>query len=111
MKYISRINGSVVKAKGNDDFSVQDMVYVGTIRLVGEVISVDGDSIEALDAAFTAAKHHQGQPTVIIANTTKGYGSALMENKAGWHHHLPNEEEYRQIVADFAARKEAALNG
>lgn len=75
------------------------------------VISVDGDSIEALDSAFTAAKHHQGQPTVIIANTTKGYGSALMENKAGWHHHLPNEEEYRQIVADFAARKEAALNG
>ena len=75
------------------------------------VISVDGDSIEALDAAFTAAKHHQGQPTVIIANTTKGYDSALMENKAGWHHHLPNEEEYRQIVADFAARKEAALNG
>lgn len=75
------------------------------------VISVDGDSIEALDAAFTAAKHHQGQPTVIIANTTKGYGSALMENKAGSHHHLPNEEEYRQIVADFAARKEAALNG
>ena len=75
------------------------------------VISVDGDRIEALDAAFTAAKHHQGQPTVIIANTTKGYGSALMENKAGWHHHLPNEEEYRQIVADFAARKEAALNG
>lgn len=75
------------------------------------VISVDGNSIEALDAAFTAAKHHQGQPTVIIANTTKGYGSALMENKAGWHHHLPNEEEYRQIVADFAARKEAALNG
>ena len=75
------------------------------------VISVDGDSIEALDAAFTSAKHHQGQPTVIIANTTKGYGSALMENKAGWHHHLPNEEEYRQIVADFAARKEAALNG
>ncbi len=43
MKYISRINGSLVKAKGNDDFSVQDMVYVGTIRLVGEVISVDGD--------------------------------------------------------------------
>lgn len=75
------------------------------------VISVDGDSIEALDAAFTAAKHHPGQPTVILANTTKGYGSPLMENKAGWHHHLPNQEEYRQIIADFAARKEALLNG
>ena len=75
------------------------------------VISVDGDSIEAMDAAFTAAKHHKGQPTVIIANTTKGYGSALMENKADWHHHLPNEEEYKQILADFAARKEAVQNG
>lgn len=75
------------------------------------VISVDGDSIEAMDAALTAAKHHKGQPTVIIANTTKGYGSALMENKADWHHHLPNEEEYKQILADFAARKEVVQNG
>ena len=75
------------------------------------VISVDGDSIEAMDAAFTAAKHHAGQPTVIIANTTKGYGSSIMENKASWHHHLPNQEEYQQIIADFAARKEAVQNG
>ena len=43
MKFISRINGPVVKAKGDDDFSVQDMVYVGKIRLIGEVISVDRD--------------------------------------------------------------------
>lgn len=75
------------------------------------VISVDGDSIEAMDASFTAAKHHAGQPTVIIANTTKGYGSSIMENKASWHHHLPNQEEYQQIIADFAARKEAVQNG
>lgn len=71
------------------------------------VISVDGNSIEGLDAAFTAARHHQGQPTVIIANTIKGYGSPLMENKASWHHHLPTAEEYAQITADLAARKEA----
>lgn len=71
------------------------------------VISVDGNSIEALDAAFTAAKHHPGQPTVIISNTTKGYGSALMENKASWHHHLPNDEEYKIIMKDFDEREEA----
>lgn len=71
------------------------------------VISVDGNSIEALDAAFTAAKHHAGQPTVIISNTTKGYGSALMENKASWHHHLPNDEEYEIIMRDFDEREEA----
>ena len=71
------------------------------------VISVDGNSIEALDAAFTAAKHHAGQPTVIISNTTKGYGSALMENKASWHHHLPNDKEYEIIMHDFDEREEA----
>ena len=43
----------------------------------------------------------------IIANTVKGFGSPVMEDKAGWHHHLPNQEEYAQIVADFAAREEA----
>ena len=48
--------------------------------------------------------------TVLIANTIKGCGSAIMENKAGWHHHLPNQEEYEQIIADFAARKESALH-
>lgn len=75
------------------------------------VISIDGSSIEAIDAAFTQAKAVKGKPTVIIANTIKGYGSPLMEHKASWHHHLPNQEEYEQIIADFALRKEAVRCG
>lgn len=73
-------------------------------------ISVDGNNIEALDAAFNEAKTVKGKPTVVIANTTKGFGSAVMENKAGWHHRVPSAEEYAQIMADLDARKEAALN-
>ena len=75
------------------------------------VLDVNGDSIPELDSAFTQAKECRGKPTVIIANTTKGYGSPLMENKAGWHHHLPTPEECEQIKFDFAKGKEAALNG
>ncbi len=75
------------------------------------VLEVDGNSIPALDASFTAAKTLPGKPTVIISHTTKGYGSELMENKADWHHHLPTAEEYEKIKADFAARKEAAEHG
>jgi transketolase len=76
------------------------------------VLSVDGNSIPALDKAFSDAAHSRnGHPTVIISNTTKGYGSAVMENKAGWHHKLPTQEEYRQILADFAAHKEAVCHG
>ena len=52
----------------------------------------------------------KGQPTAVIANTIKGFGSSVMENKANWHHKVPTQEEYDQIIADFAARKEALLH-
>ena len=74
------------------------------------VIDVNGDSIAEIDGAYTQAKEVKGKPTVIISNTTKGYGSPLIENKAGWHHHLPTQEEYEQIRRDFAAGKERARN-
>ena len=67
----------------------------------------DGNDIDQLNAAFDEAERTKGQPTVLIANTVKGLGSPLMENKAGWHHHLPNQEEYEQISRDLKARKEA----
>lgn len=70
------------------------------------VLSIPGNDIRALDAAFSLAEETKGKPTVIIANTTKGFGSPVMENKASWHHRLPNAEEYAQITADFAAHKE-----
>lgn len=74
------------------------------------VISVDGNNIEALNAAFEEAKTVKEKPTVIIANTIKGYGSSVMENKAAWHHKVPSAEEYEQIVKDLAERKEALLH-
>ena len=74
------------------------------------VISAEGNDIQALDAAFEAAKKIKGQQTVVVARTVKGYGSALMENQAVWHHKVPSEEEYRQICKDFEIRKEALLH-
>ena len=74
------------------------------------VLSIPGNDVQAIDAALTLAAETKGKPTVIILNTVKGYGSPVMEDKAAWHHHLPNDEEYAQIIADFAAHKEA-ING
>ena len=70
----------------------------------------DGNDSDQLNAAFEEAKSIKGMPTVVIADTVKGYGSCVMENKASWHHHVPSQEEYDQIMKDFAARKEAALH-
>lgn len=72
------------------------------------VLSVPGNDVRALDAAFDLAARTKGKPTVVIANTTKGLGSPAMENKAAWHHHLPNPEEYQQISADLAAHMKEA---
>lgn len=73
------------------------------------VIQVNGNDIAELNAAFNAAKECKGQPTMIIANTIKGFGGGeVMENKAGWHHHVPSQEEYDAIVAEINKREAAA---
>ena len=71
------------------------------------VLSIPGNDVAAIDEALGLASRTKGKPTVIILNTVKGCGSSIMEGKAGWHHHLPNAEEYAQIIADFSAHKEA----
>lgn len=67
----------------------------------------DGNDIEQLKSAFEEAKETKGKPSVLIANTVKGKGSPVMENKANWHHKVPGEEELAQIRKDLKERKEA----
>ena len=67
---------------------------------------VNGNSVSELHVAFEEAKSTKGQPTVLIANTVKGKGSSVMEDKVSWHHHVPSKEEYEQIMKDFEERKE-----
>lgn len=45
MKSIYRINGPVVKARGDTDIAMQNVVLVGNEKLIGEVIGVDGEEI------------------------------------------------------------------
>lgn len=95
---------------GTEDVMKQDSQEERWAAFGWNVLSLPGNDLIALDSAFTLAAKTKGKPTVIIANTTKGYGSPVMEHKASWHHHLPNQEEYAQITADLKARKEAANN-
>ena len=99
-----QISGNTEDVMGQDDL-VQRIASFGWY-----VIDVkDGNNIDELNAAFEEAKTVKGKPTAIIANTVKGCGSSVMENKANWHHKVPTQEEYQQIIADFEARKEALL--
>ncbi len=93
-----------------EDVMCQDSQEVRWAAFGWHVISVDGNNLTQLDNAFEEAKTVEGRPVAIIANTVKGYGSSLMENRADWHHHTPNAEEHAQITADFAAHAAAAAN-
>jgi len=42
---ISRISGPVVQAKGMEGIKIRDLVEVGELGLIGEVIEVKGDEI------------------------------------------------------------------
>lgn len=99
-----QISGNTEEVMGHDDLLARFSSFGWN------VISINGNDYDELDKAFNEAKETKGKPTVIIANTIKGYGSEVMENKANWHHKVPTAEEYEKIMKDFAERKEAALN-
>ena len=67
----------------------------------------DGNDIDQVRDAFTAARAHKGEPTCIVAETVKGKGVSYMENAVGWHGKAPNDEQFEQAMAELdAAGKE-----
>ena len=102
-----------LQISGNtEDVMAHDDLHERWSAFGWNVIDVaDGNDIGQLKEAFDAAKEVKGKPTVLIANTVKGKGSSVMENKANWHHKVPNAEELEQIRKDLAERKEAARRG
>ncbi|WP_068082879.1 transketolase [Novosphingobium rosa] len=67
-----------------------------------DVEEIDGHDIAALlpllDGSLARAK-----PLCIIANTVKGKGVSFMENKAAWHHGIPNAEQFAQAMQELEA--------
>jgi len=57
------------------------------------VIEVNGHDLTQLIDAFDQAKLIKGQPTVIIAHTTKGKGVSFMENNPDFHGKAPTAAE------------------
>jgi transketolase len=60
------------------------------------VMQVDGHEITQLRAALESCSQ-QSVPTAIVANTTKGYGSAVTKNNFAWHHRVPSISDIKDI--------------
>lgn len=66
-----------------------------------DVRVVDGHDLDALRQNIKEAAATVGKPSVIIMKTTKGKGVSFMENVASWHGSAPNEEQYKQAMAEL----------
>lgn len=66
------------------------------------VIEINGHSFTEILEAFAGARIQSGRPTMIIANTEKGYPISFMRNNVSWHHKVPNEEQLTQILAELS---------
>jgi transketolase len=65
------------------------------------VCEVDGHSVPQLLAAFERLPFVPGKPNLVIAHTRKGKGVSFIENRAGWHHRVPTEQELALALAEL----------
>lgn len=70
------------------------------------VIEINGNDHSELKAAFRKVDEYRNEtshkPTVIIANTIKGYGVSYMQNDILWHYRFPHDGwEYDMAVTEL----------
>ena len=66
------------------------------------VIEVDGHDETALNNAFQRFNtFNTKKPTVIIAHTVKGKGVSFLESHGAWHHKIPDEKEFNNIMEEL----------
>lgn len=73
------------------------------------VIECNGHDMNELLMVLRNTKQ-SGKPTFIIAHTVKGKGVSFMENRAGWHHKLPSQEQLEQAFAELDKQMEDIEN-
>ena len=68
-----------------------------------DVHEIDGHDLDTIEAALSAPAV-PGVPKCILAHTVKGKGVSFMENQCGWHGVAPNDEQYKQAMAELKAQ-------
>lgn len=61
--------------------------------------TINGHNHEQIFEALSATASNK--PTLIIAETIKGYGCKRMENNPEWHHKFPSESELNEIINEL----------
>ena len=73
-----------------------------------DVKVIDGHNYDELMLSLRIDRNNlPSRPIAIIANTMRGKGVSLIENKLGWHARKPNNEEFSIIFKQLGMQVEA----
>ena len=71
-----------------------------------DVVEVDGHDHAAL--LDTLSDRSIGKPRCVIAHTIKGRGVSYMSDQVGWHHGVPDADQYAQALAELTIEEKDA---
>ena len=111
---VAIIDRNHLQISGNtEDVMALDSIRERWSAFGWDVKEMNGDDMESILDTFDGIDYANRKPHLIVSQTTKGKGVSYMENVAGWHHGMPDEEQYEQAMAEIRARIEVlekALN-
>lgn len=111
---VAIIDRNHLQISGNtEDVMALDSIRERWSAFGWDVKEMNGDDMESILHTFAGIDYTNRKPHLIVSQTTKGKGVSYMENVAGWHHGMPDEEQYQQAMAEISARievMEKALN-
>ena len=92
----------------NDDFvekQMDPMPLAEKYRAFGWAVrdGLDGHDFAQIEDGLRWARDVQGQPVVVIFETTKGKGVSFMENNPGFHGAAPNADQYAAAMRELGA--------
>lgn len=89
------IDRNHLQAYGRDEQVLNMGNMVDKINSFGcQAIEINGHDYDDIETALSEAiSKHTDKPTVIVANTIKGFGIPFMENKLEWHFKSPDDEQ------------------
>lgn len=87
------------------DGTTQDIMNIPFVAILGslgwDVVEIDGNDVNAIDAAFDNHQEGSGKPFAIVGKTIKGKGVSFMEGVNSWHHASMKEEQYTQAMDEL----------
>ena len=95
-------NGIQIDGYNRDVMDVRDLVAKFT-AFGWHAEAVNGNDMQAVDAALRRALAMQGQPQVLCCHTVLGTPISFMMNKPHWHGTAPNAEELKKALAELGA--------